>query len=42
MEEFSHYGNATPHSFEHIIRATGAYGAEYYFSKDVFHLLTLE
>ena len=39
METHSLYGAGVPHAFEHVIRQTGNFGPEYFFSKDVFHLL---
>ncbi len=35
MERFSHYGNAEPHEWEYVIRATDK-GTEHYFAADVF------
>ena len=29
-----------PHGFDHVVRNTGNFGPEFYFSKDVFHLFS--
>lgn len=39
METYSKYGAGLPHGFEHVVRPTGNFGAESFFSKDVFHML---
>lgn len=38
MEQYSLYGQGAPHGLGHIIRQTGNFGPEYFFSKDVFNL----
>jgi hypothetical protein len=40
LDTHSLYGDGVPHSFDHIIRGTGNFGPEFYFSKDVFHLFS--
>ena len=40
MDTHSLYGAGTPHSFQHVIRQTGNFGPEFFFSKDVFHLFS--
>jgi hypothetical protein len=42
VEEFTLYGKGTPHGFDHVVRGTGNYGPEFFFSKDVFHLFTVK
>ena len=40
MERHSLYGEGVPHGFDHVVRNTGNFGPEFYFSKDVFHLFS--
>ena len=40
METHSLYGSGVPHAFHHIIRTTGNFGPEFYFSKEVFPLFS--
>ena len=42
MDEYSLYGRGAAHGLDHIIRETGNFGPEYYFSKDVFQLFRLQ
>lgn len=36
MATHSQYGEGLPHPFQHVIRETGNFGSEHYFSADVF------
>jgi hypothetical protein len=36
------FGEGLPHGFEHVIRNTGNFGPEFFFSKDAFPLLQLK
>jgi hypothetical protein len=38
MDRHSLYGDGAPHGFDHVIRNTGNFGPEHYFSKGVFPL----
>jgi RHS repeat-associated protein len=38
METHSLYGQGLSHPYQHVIRQTGNFGPEFYFSKDIFHL----
>ncbi len=38
LEKHSHYGDAAPHGFEHVIRSTHV-GAEHFFAAEVFPML---
>jgi RHS repeat-associated protein len=38
MDKYSHYGDALPHDYQHIIRNTGMGAPEHYFSPDAFKL----
>ncbi len=38
MDQYSHYGRALPHDYQHIIRNTGIGAPEHYFSPDAFGL----
>ena len=40
MERFSLYGEGAAHGYEHVIRLTGNFGPEFFFSKEVFNLFT--
>jgi hypothetical protein len=40
MDTHSLYGSGVPHGLDHVIRNTGNFGPEFYFSKDVFHQLS--
>jgi RHS repeat-associated protein len=37
MDDYSLYGAGKPHGLEHVIRQTGNFGPEYFFSKEIFH-----
>jgi len=40
MDQYSLYGQGATHGLEHVIRQTGNFGPEYFFSKDIFNLFS--
>ena len=40
MESYSLYGEGLGHGLDHVIRQTGNFGAEFYFSPEAFRLFS--